>query len=66
MLKDITFGQYFESNSFVHKLDPRSKLLLLILIIVSIFVAQNAFALSVVAIFIILSVFLSKIPIKCI
>ncbi|MBE6810590.1 MAG: energy-coupling factor transporter transmembrane protein EcfT [Ruminococcaceae bacterium] len=64
MLKDITFGQYFESNSFVHKLDPRSKLLLLILIIVSIFVAQNAFALSVVAIFIILSVFLSKIPIK--
>ena len=34
MLKDITFGQYFESDSFIHKLDPRSKLLLLILIIV--------------------------------
>ena len=64
MLKDITFGQYFESDSFIHKLDPRSKLLLLILIIVLIFVSQNAFALSVVALFVLFSVYLSKIPLK--
>ena len=28
MLKDITLGQYFPGNSFVHRLDPRTKLLL--------------------------------------
>ena len=26
-LKDITLGQYFPGHSFVHKLDPRTKLL---------------------------------------
>ena len=28
MLKDITFGQYYPADSFVHKMDPRSKLIL--------------------------------------
>ena len=28
MLKDITLGQYFPGNSVVHRLDPRTKLLL--------------------------------------
>lgn len=64
MLKDITFGQYFESNSFVHKLDPRTKLLLLIAVIVFIFVSQNAIALSLVALLILLCVFFSKVPLK--
>ena len=34
MLKDITFGQYFESESHIHKLDPRTKILLLIVVYV--------------------------------
>ena len=34
MLKDITFGQYFETNSVIHKADPRVKILLLILAVV--------------------------------
>ncbi len=64
MLKDITFGQYFENNSFVHKLDPRTKLLLLVVIIVFIFVSQNAVALSLVALLIFFSMLLSKVPLK--
>lgn len=64
MLKDITFGQYFESNSFVHKLDPRTKLLLLIVIIIFIFISQNAFSLLCVAALIFFSMLLSKIPLK--
>lgn len=64
MLKDITFGQYFDTNSFVHKLDPRTKLILLVFVIVFIFVAQNSLALSLVAILIFLSMILSKVPIK--
>ncbi|MBQ8740975.1 MAG: energy-coupling factor transporter transmembrane protein EcfT [Clostridia bacterium] len=64
MLKDITFGQYFESNSFIHKLDPRTKMLLLIAVIVFIFVSQNAVALSLVALLIFVSMILSKVPLK--
>ena len=30
MLKDITLGQYFPGDSFVHTLDPRTKLLLVV------------------------------------
>ena len=64
MLKDITFGQYFEVDSFVHKLDPRTKLILMFFIIVFIFVAKNAVSLSIVAAFIFISILLSKTPIK--
>lgn len=64
MLKDITFGQYFEHNSFIHKLDPRTKILLLITIIVFIFVSQNAFSLLLVSLLIFCSMFFSKVPIK--
>lgn len=64
MLKDITFGQYFESNSFMHKLDPRAKLILLIAVIVFIFVSQNWLGLSLIIALVVFSMLLSKIPIK--
>ena len=31
MLKDSTLGQYFPGDSFVHKLDPRTKLIFLVI-----------------------------------
>jgi len=64
MLKDITFGQYFESNSFVHKLDPRTKLLLLLIIIILIFISKNWLSLLLVALLIFSSMIFSKIPVK--
>ncbi len=64
MLKDITFGQYFEYDSFVHKLDPRTKLLILILVIVFIFVSENVFSLALVALFVIFVMIISKVPLK--
>ena len=30
MLKDITLGQYFPGNSAIHRLDPRTKLVMLV------------------------------------
>ena len=41
MLKDITLGQYFPGTSVIHRLDPRTKLLALILYIVALFMAGN-------------------------
>ena len=40
-LKDITLGQYFPGNSFIHKLDPRTKLLFTVLYIVALFSAKR-------------------------
>ncbi len=37
MLKDITLGQYFPGSTVVHRLDPRTKLILLVLFIVALF-----------------------------
>ena len=39
-LKDITLGQYFPGNSFVHRLDPRTKILAVTLYIVALFLAK--------------------------
>ena len=41
MLKDITLGQYFPGNSVIHRLDPRTKLILLVVYIVALFMAGN-------------------------
>ena len=41
MLKDITLGQYFPGNSVLHRLDPRSKLILLIVYITALFLATG-------------------------
>ena len=43
MIADITLGQYFPGNSPVHKIDPRIKLLMTIVLIVSIFVCKNIY-----------------------
>lgn len=37
MIKDITIGQYLPGDSFIHKLDPRVKILLAFLYIILIF-----------------------------
>ena len=41
MLKDVTLGQFFPGNTVTHRLDPRTKILLLILLIVAIFMADG-------------------------
>ncbi|MCQ2478301.1 MAG: energy-coupling factor transporter transmembrane protein EcfT, partial [Clostridia bacterium] len=64
MLKDITFGQYIESGSVIHKLDARTKILLLILSIVFIFLAKNLISLAVFLIFTALVLIFSKIKIS--
>ncbi len=42
MLKDITLGQYFPGNSFIHRLDPRAKIIGVLVYIVSLFFAKGA------------------------
>ena len=62
MLKDITFGQYYESGSVIHRIDARVKILLLILIIVFIFVSSNIFSLLFSTFCVFIIIFVSKVP----
>ena len=64
MLKDITFGQYYESGSVLHKTDARVKIVLMILFIVLIFVSGNFFALSFATLAVIVVLLASKVPFK--
>ena len=41
MLKDITLGQYFPGDTIVHRLDPRTKIILVLLYIIALFTADS-------------------------
>jgi len=64
MLKDITFGQYYASNSAIHRADPRMKIVLLIVLIVFIFISKNMFSLLFSALFVMAVLLISRVPIK--
>jgi len=66
MLKDITMGQYFPGNSSIHRLDPRTKILFLIVYIVALFSAGNWVSYAGVFLFLATVIALSKIPLKSI
>ncbi len=63
-MTDITLGQYFPGRSFFHKLDARTKLLWLILMIVLIFVADNLLAVGVMLAATVISVIMTRVPAK--
>ena len=64
MLKDITLGQYFPGNSVVHRLDPRTKLIVLVVYIVALFMAVNWVSYGLMAAFLLLCIKISTIPAK--
>ncbi len=64
MLKDITLGQFFPGNSILHRLDPRTKLLFLIVYIVVLFFAAWWVSYGVVLVFLIGCITVSGIPAK--
>ena len=64
MLKDITLGQYFPGNTFIHRLDPRTKLLLVIVYIVALFLCKGPISYGICLIFLITAIAVSKIHLK--
>ena len=66
MISDITLGQFFPGYSVIHKLDPRTKILLATAFIVMVFVANNPISLLCVGIFAFSLVPISRISFKVI
>ena len=63
-MRDVSFGQYYPSDSFVHKCDPRTKLLFLIAYIVAIFLAKNFYALGACAVVFLVIALSSGVPFR--
>jgi energy-coupling factor transport system permease protein len=64
MLRDITLGQYYQTESIIHRLDPRVKLSATILFIISLFCFKNPIGYLTAALFLAVVIKLSKVPFK--
>lgn len=62
MLNDVTFGQFYPTNSALHKLDPRTKILFLIAYITMLFVANSFYSLALCLVLLAVGIILSKVP----
>ncbi len=64
MLRDITLGQYYPAQSVIHKLDPRVKLAATLVYIISLFIGMNVEIYIAAALFLVITVKLSKVPVS--
>lgn len=64
MIKDITIGQYIPGESFVHKLDPRVKILISLIYIVDLFIVSNFKGYIFITIFTLFSIIISKVQFR--
>ena len=62
MLKDITLGQYFPGNSVIHRLDPRTKLVMLVVYIVALFLAGGPATYGLMLVFLLTCIGIPGIP----
>ena len=66
MLKDITLGQYYPGDTLIHRLDPRTKLILTMVYIVALFTAIVYAGYALVFLFLAVSILISRIRLKTI
>ena len=66
MLKDITLGQFFPGTTPIHRLDPRTKLVLVIVYIVALFLAKWFISYALMLVFLLAVIAVSKISLKVI
>ena len=64
MLKNVTLGQFFPGNSFLHRMDPRMKLILTFALIVIVFVSQGFIGFGLILLFILMVALSSGIALK--
>lgn len=59
---DVTLGQYYETNSVIHKADPRAKLFFMLFFLIATFVAKNVYAFLFLTVVALISILISKVP----
>lgn len=63
-LRDITLGQFFPGNSPVHRLDPRTKIIAVVLFIVDLFLANSLLTYGIMMAVLLLAILVSKVPFR--
>lgn len=66
MFRDVTFGQYYIADSFLHKMDARIKMLLCLLFMVGIFFVTSFVGFAFITVFLIFAIAFSRVPLKSI
>ena len=64
MLRDITLGQYYPADSWVHRLDPRVKIIGSLLYIVSLFLVKNFWGFAICLVYLAVVTALSTVPLR--
>lgn len=64
MIRDITIGQYYPSNSKLHRLDPRVKIMCTLIYLISLFLFQNIGGYIIATVFLATVIRISKVPFK--
>ena len=64
MLRDITLGQYYPIDSVLHRMDSRTKLFGTMAYIVSLFIADSLPVYAAAALFLVIAIRMSKVPVK--
>jgi len=60
----MIIGQYVPGNSFIHKLDPRSKLLIIFFYVIFVFFANNTWSYGLLTFFVVVTIISTFIPIR--
>ena len=64
MLREITLGQYYQTDSVIHRMDPRVKLVTTVCYIISLFIVDNIAGYVIAGVFLALVIRLSRVPVK--
>ena len=64
MIRDITIGQYYKTDSCIHGLDPRTKIIIALVYLFSLFLGRNPFTYILAFVSLILYIGITRIPIK--
>ena len=66
MISDMTLGQFFPGYSVIHKLDPRTKIIISVLFIITVFLANNPITLAFLVLVTFIMIMMSRISAKVI
>ena len=64
MLRDITLGQYFPGKSWIHRLDPRIKIIATLLFIIELFIVDNFIGFLIAGVVLGILIAVSKVPVS--
>jgi len=64
VIRDITLGQYYPGDSWIHRLDARTKIIATLLYIIELFIVNNFWGFLIAAVALLGVIAVSKVPLK--